>query len=307
MNETNLSALVALSAELASAVADAARSVVYVDAHPRRDASGIAWDEHYVVTTDRAIEREEDIELLLPDGGNARATLVGRDGSTDVALLRTEATLAPAARGDVSLLAIGNLVLAVGRDEDGATGASFGVVSSQGGPWRTWRGGDVDRFIRPDLNVHPSFSGGPLVDVRGGFIGMNTWGLSRRMALTLPLGTLERVVTQLASSGRITRGYLGIAMQAVRLPESVRSAQALRQRAGAIVIDVAGDGPADRAGLLIGDILLGLGDHLIEDADDVQTALGGASVGTVQSLHVLRAGEPRELRVTVGERPHDDE
>jgi len=301
------SALAALSAELATAVATTGKSVVYVDAHPRRDASGIVWDAHHVVTVDHAIEREEDIELLLPDGGTARATLAGRDASTDVALLRTDTALLPLPRADLATLGIGHLVLAIGRDEDGAPGASFGIVSSLDGPWRTWRGGDVDRFIRPDLNIYSSFSGGPLVDVDGRLVGMNTWGLSRRTALTLPVTTLERVVAQLQSGGRVARGYLGIAMQAVRLPESLRAANGIAQRAGAIVVDVAPDGPADAAGVQLGDVILALGTQSVEGSDDVQRALGSSSVGTTQTLRIARGGRTHELPVRIGERPREDE
>ncbi|MBD5607205.1 MAG: serine protease [Candidatus Eremiobacteraeota bacterium] len=288
-------------------MATAVKSVVYVDAHPRRDASGIVWDEHHIVTVDHAIEREDEIDVLLADGATARASLVGRDATTDVALLHTDTTLVPARRADSKDLGVGTIVLAVGRDEDGAPGASFGVVSSLDGPWRTWRGGDVDRFIRPDLNLYPSFSGGPLVDVTGAVVGMNTWGLSRRMALTLPLATIERVVAQLQSGGKIARGYLGIAMQEVRLPESLRRRHEIAQRSGAIVVDVAPEGPADKAGVLIGDVLLELGGKTVEDSDDVAAALGAAAIGTQQPLRILRGGEARTVTVTVGERASDDE
>jgi S1-C subfamily serine protease len=242
----------------------------------------------------------------LGDGATARATLVGRDATTDVALLRTASTLVPAPRAALEGLRVGALVLAVGRDEDGAPGASFGIVSALDGPWRTWRGGDIDRFIRPDLNVYPSFSGGPLVDVAGNLIGMNTWGLSRRTALTLPRATLERVVAQLLSGGRVARGYLGLAMQAVRLPETLRAANGIAQRAGAIVVDVAPGGPAEAAGVQLGDVILALGKQTVEGSDDVQRALGFASVGTTQTLHLLRSGKAQELSIAIGERPGDE-
>jgi S1-C subfamily serine protease len=308
MNASPSHSLVDLSADLARAVATIAPSVVYVDAHPRRDASGIAWDEHHVVTVDHAIEREDDIELLLGNGVTARATLVGRDSATDLALLHTDATLQAAPRADLATLAVGNLVLAVGRDEDAATAASFGIVSSFDGPWRTWRGGEIDRFLRPDCNVYPAFSGGPLVDATGGVAGMNTWGLSRRMALTLPVTTIERIVAQLArGGGRIARGYLGVAMQAVGLPEALRAAYGLAQRAGAIVMDVAAGGPAEAGGVQIGDVLLALGDAVVEDSRGVQAALASAAPGSAVTLRVLRGGTPHELRVTLGERPRDEE
>ena len=304
---TITSPLSALSAELTTAVAAAAASVAYVDAHPRRDASGIAWDEHHVVTVEHAIDREDDIELRLEGGATARASLVGRDPSTDVALLRTEAHLRPAPRADLSRLAVGNLVLGIGRDEDGLTGASFGIVSSLDGPWRTWRGGEVDRFVRPDLSAFPAFSGGPLVDVTGAVVGMNTWGLSRRMALTLPISTLERVVTELASGGRVRRGYLGVALQTVRLPEALRAAYGLTQRTGAIVVDAAPGGPAEHAGITLGDVIVALGDARIEDSEDLQNALGGVAVGAARTLRVIRGREARDVTVTLAERPDHDE
>ncbi|HMD01535.1 MAG TPA: trypsin-like peptidase domain-containing protein, partial [Candidatus Baltobacteraceae bacterium] len=228
MSTQPTSALAALSNDLAAAVERIAPSVVYVDADRRRDASGIAWSEHTIVTTEHALERDEDIELVLPDGTHASATIAGRDPSTDLALLRTESRLTPAPRTDAALR-VGHIVLAVGRDEDGQTGASMGVISALDGPWRTWRGGDIDRFIRPDLSLYPGLSGGALVDAQGALVGLNTWGLSRRMGLTVPNATLERVIAQLESGGRIKRGYLGVALQTVRLPDSLRSAHALAQ------------------------------------------------------------------------------
>ena len=306
MNDSHASPLVALSADLAKAVALAGASVLYVDAHPRRDASGIAWDPHHVVTVDHAVEREDDIELGSAEG-RVSATLVGRDSSTDIAVLRTDATLVPARRATATDLAVGNLALAVARDEDGSLGASFGIVSSLDGPWRTWRGGDVERFVRPDLNVASGFSGGPLVDVAGAAIGMNTWGLSRRHALTLPWATLERVIGELMRGGRVRRGYLGVALHGVRLPDALRATHGLAQHGGAIVVDVAPDGPAERAGVAMGDVVIGLAGTRIEDADDVSRALAAATVGDVATLAIVRAGEARTIGVIVAERPNDDD
>ncbi len=306
MNASSTGTLAALSDAIAGVVATVGTSVAYVDGHPRRDASGFAWDTHHIVTVDHAIVREDDIDVLLADGVRARASLVARDESTDLALLRTDASLTPIARANPDALGVGHIVLALGRDEDGAPGASLGVVSSLDGGWRTRRGGDVDRFIRPDLNVYPSFSGGPLVDAHGGVIGMNTWGLSRRTALTLPMTTIDRVVAQLLGTGRVARGYLGVALQTVRLPETMRASLGLERGTGAIVVDVASGGPADDAGVTLGDVMLALGSQAVEDAEDLQRALGSASVGTTQTLHVVRGGSAREIAVKVGERPHDD-
>jgi S1-C subfamily serine protease len=301
MNATS-SALAALSTDLAQAVATSARSVVYVDAHPRRDVSGIVWDEHHVVSVAHGIDREDDIELLL-GGSKARATLAGYDGATDIALLRTTASLVPAPRAATDDIAVGNLVLALARDEDDAIGASFGIVSSLDGAWQTWRGGKIDRFIRPDLSVYPAFSGGPLINARGEMIGMNTAALSRRHAVTLPLETLARVIGELGSHGRIARPYLGVAMQAVRLPDALRDAHAIAQHAGVIFIDIAANGPAERDGLMIGDVLLKIANVAVEDSDDVTRAIGAIGAGAHAHLTILRAGKIAEYTVTLGERP----
>jgi S1-C subfamily serine protease len=303
MTTSSGGALAAFSDDLAVAVAAAAASTVYVDANPRRDLSGFALDRHTVVTVEHMLEAEEDIDLLLPGGGSAKATLAGRDPATDIAVLRTEADLIPAGRASAGDLRAGHVVLAVGRDDDGTAAATFGVVSAVDGPWQTWRGGEIDRFIRPDLTVYSGFSGGLLADVAGNAIGMNTWGLSRRMALTVPLSTVERVAAQLLAGGRVKRGYLGIALQTARLPESLRSSLGLAQRTGAIVIDVAHGGPADQAGLTIGDVILALDGSPVEDSDDVQRLLAAVLAGQSAVVRVLRGGAVRELTVMIGERP----
>jgi S1-C subfamily serine protease len=297
------SALVALSNELAAAVERVAPSLVYVDGSPRRDATGIVWSAQTIVTVDHALDRDEDIEIVLPSGERAAATLAGRDPSTDVAILRAEIDVPPAPRAGHDALAPGHVVLAAGRDEDGRLGASFGIASAVDGPWRTWRGGRIDRFIRPDLSLYSGFSGGPLLDASGAVIGVNTWGLSRRTALTIPAETIDRIVAQLQTRGSIARGYLGVALQDVRLPDAVRAAHGIEQREAAIVVDVAPGGPAEAAGLALGDVLLALGSTPIEGAEDVQRALGSDTVGSAVTLAVLRGGTRASFEAIVSERP----
>jgi serine protease DegQ len=300
------SQLVALSGEIAAAVERISPSVVAVDAGRRRSSSGFSWDEHHVATADHALE-DDDVTLTLHDGSTAKASIVGRDPSTDIALLHTDARLEAVPRGDLEALKVGHFVLAIGRDDDGGVAATLGVVSALDGPWRTWRGGDVDRFVRPDLSMYPGFSGGPLIEAAGGVVGMNTWGLSRRMALTVPLSTIARVVTQLETGGRIRRGYLGVAMQAVRIPDALREKTGIDGAGGLIVVDVAPGGPAESAGVLIGDVIVAVGGRRVEDPGDLQGSLRSDLVGTAQSLRVLRGGTPRDVDVVIGERPHDDD
>jgi S1-C subfamily serine protease len=295
MTSTEPSALVALSGELSAAVARVAPSLVYVDGSPRRDATGIAWNEHTIVTVDHALDRDDDVELVLDGGRRVAATVAGRDPSTDLAILRTGATFPAIARAGLDGAAVGQLVLAAGRDEDGRLGASFGVLSALDGPWQTWRGGEIERLMRPDLTLYSGFSGGPLLDAAGAVLGINTWGLSRRTALTIPLETIARVVGQLESRGSIARGYLGVALQDVRLPDALRAAQSIAAREAALVVDVA-----------LGDVLLALGEITIEGAGDLQRALGFEAVGTRQALTILRGGTRATLEITIGERPNDD-
>jgi serine protease DegQ len=289
---TETSALVALSNDVAATVERVAASVVAVEARARLGASGFYVRPNLVLTADHALESDE-IEIVAAGGTPEPAALVGRDPSTDLALLRTQREGTPLAFAGAEALRVGAIVLAVARDDDGDLAATLGVLGAVGGPWRTWHGGEIDRFVRPDLSLYPRFSGSPLVDVQGAVLGLNTGGLSRRQALTVPASTIQRVVeTLLARGGRIPRGYLGVHLQ--------------RVGSGAIVLAVEPDGPADRGGLIVGDVIAAVDGARVVEVDDVHAKLGTASVGTALDVDVLRGGAPQRLRVTVGERPQED-
>ena len=286
------SALSALSDELATTVERVAAGVVAVEARARIGSSGFFVRPGLILTADHALEND-DIEVVHTDGETEKVTLAGRDPSTDLALLRSHRPGVPLAFASPDPLRVGSLVVAVARDDDGDVAATMGVLSAVGEAWRTWHGGHIDRFVRPDLSLYPRFSGSPLADAGGRIIGLNTTGLSRRQALTVPLTTIERVVDALlASGGRLPRGYLGVALQPVS--------------GGAIVLGVEAGGPADRGGLIVGDVITGIGDAAVSDADDVHAQLGADIVGKSVALHVRRGGVPTTLTVTVGDRPADD-
>jgi S1-C subfamily serine protease len=255
-----------------------------------------------IVAASHTIAREDEISLTLPDGRTAPATLAGRDETTDLAVLRTEAALSPVERADAGALRVGNLVLAVGRPGQSVT-ASLGVLSAVGAEWRTWQGGRIDRFLRLDLSIYDGFSGGPLVEAGGRALGLNTSGLARGMALTIPGSTVDHVADQILSGGRLTRGYLGLASQAVRLPEGLRQVLNLGSDFGLVIVNVEPDGPADRAGLLLGDILVALDGAPVSEPADVLAALGPDRVGRPIAARLLRAGQPTEVTITVGSRP----
>src|ERR1700733_3160966 len=178
-------ALVALSNDVAATVERVAPGVVAVEARSRIGSSGFFIRHDLILTADHALESDE-IEIVRADGKTENATVAGRDPSTDLALLRVEKAGTPLEFASVDALRVGAIVLAVARDDDGDLAASMGVISALGAPWRTWHGGDIDRFVRPDLSLYPRFSGSPLVDVTGRVIGLNTGGLSPRQSLTVP-------------------------------------------------------------------------------------------------------------------------
>ena len=275
--------------------------MVAVDAHPRFSSSGVLWQPGVVVTADHMLRRDDDIRVTLADGRRVTATLAGRDAGTDLAVLKVEEPGAIDA-GEPTLRA-GNLVLAVGRSQDDGASAALGVISSTGGPWHTWRGGRVDSFIRLDLRLYPGSSGAAVIDAAGKFIGMATSGLSRTSALAIPVATIRRVAKEILEKGHVSRGYLGIGLQPVGLPEHLKTKLNLSDSRALIVLSVEQDAPAGKAGMVIGDVLVALDGKPVSDTDDVQAVLGAEYLGKTLRASVVRGGELHEVAVVVAERP----
>ncbi len=299
----------ALSQGLAAGVERVSPSIVAIDARPRVRTSGVVWRPGIVVSTNHTIRRDEEITVTLDDGHSLPAALVGRDAGTDLAVLRVEGGDAATKRastqtGDAAELKVAQLVLAVGRtDPERGVNASFGIISLLGDKWRTWRGGEIDRLIRLDLAIHLGFSGGALIDTEGRVLGINTSALARGAGLTIPASTVNRVVDALLTRGSIARPYLGVGMQPVALPEALRSKLNLTAPSGLIMLSVEPEGPADKAGVTLGDVLIALNDAPTADTDDVQAALGGREVGQEVKAKIVRGGEVKDLTITLGERP----
>jgi S1-C subfamily serine protease len=301
-NETPRGVLAELSDALAAAVERAGASTVLVNARRRLPASGIIWSEGVVLTSDHVIEREEEIKVTLGDGRELAATLAGRDPGSDLAVLRlTGAGGTVAERAPDGSARVGHMVLALGRPTTGGPMASLGVISALGGAWRTFRGGQVEGYIRSDVSFYPGFSGGPLVDAAGRVVGINSSRLGRGAGLTVPAGAAAKVADALLKQGRIRRGYLGIGSQPVRLPEALKTGLG-GQETGLLVITVESGSPAEQGGLLIGDIVVKMAGTAVRDTDELQSQLGSDRVGQATPISILRGGEPKELTVTVGER-----
>jgi len=285
-----MNGLQSLSNDLAAAVERAGRAVFAVNGRARLGSTGVHWRPGLVVTADHTVHVDEELTITGPDGRALTARVAGRDPTIDVAVLKVDAPgVAVADVADSDAVRVGHIVLALGAGPR----ASWGVVSSVGDK----------RMLHLDLTLYPGFSGGPLVDAQGRVVGINTSGASRHWQLAIPAAAVNRVVDELQRRGRIPRAYLGVSTQPVRLPEPVRQRLNLDQPTAVIVVEVMAGSPAAAAGLTIGDVIVSLGATRIADPTDLKSALRPDRVGESITASVLRGGEPKDLMVTVGERP----
>jgi S1-C subfamily serine protease len=283
-----------ISDAMRAVVEATARRVVAINAGRRDAASGILWRPGLIVTADEALGDEEDFELLMPDGTAATGKLAGRDPSTDMALLRMQdgrenvGSFKPA--GPISA---GHLAIAVGRTSSGEL-AAWGIVKESGGSWHSWAGGVIDRRILLDVTLDRRSHGGAVVDAAGNLIGIAAFA-PRRQALVIPAQTVERAAERLAATGSVARGYLGVGLHPLRTGE---------HRSGAIVVRLDENGPAKRAGILVGDIVTGWNGEPIRGVRDVFRRLGPDTVGSTVTLDLVRADRQTRIDVAVGERAH---
>ncbi|PYN33141.1 MAG: LuxR family transcriptional regulator [Candidatus Rokuibacteriota bacterium] len=288
--EDRMNGLQSLSNDLALAVERAGRAVFAVNGRARLGSTGVHWRPGLVVTADHTVHVDEEVTITGPDGRALTARVAGRDPTIDVAVLKVDAPgVAVADVADSDAVRVGHIVLALGAGPR----ASWGVVSSMG----------EGRMFHLDLTLYPGFSGGPLVDPQGRVVGINTSGASRHWQLAIPAAAVNRVVDELQRRGRIPRAYLGVSTQPVRLPEPVRQRLNLDQQTAVIVVEVQSGSPAAAAGLTIGDVIVSLGATRITDPTDLKSTLRPDRVGESITASVLRGGEPRDLQLTVGERP----
>lgn len=297
--------LASLSDDLAGAVQRAGRSVVAVHGRRRFPASGLVWSDDQVLTASHVLERDSDLSLTGPDGAQHQARLIGRDAGSDVAILGVQgASLQPIERAAVGAsLSAGNLTLAVGRPGTPDAIASFGAISSVGGAWRTAQGGVLDAYIRADVAMLPGLSGGALVDVGGRVLGMLSAHLAGGEPVAIPISTLDGVVQRILGGGTLRRGYLGVSTQLVELQEGLRRRLGLEQATGLMLLGIEPGTPADRDGLLLGDILLTIGSRTVDDGEALQMALGPDTIGTPTLVKIIRGGELREITLVPAPRP----
>ena len=296
--------LARLSDDLASAVRQAGLSVVAVDGRRRLPASGLAWRSDQVVTASHVLERDTDLSIVAPDQTRHPAQLIGRDPGADLAILAVpDAALAPIERAPSAGLSAGNLVLAVGRPGTPEPIASFGVISSVGGAWRTARGGVLDAYIRADVALLPGLSGGALVDAGGRAVGMLSAFLAGGDPVAIPVQSVEALVARILSGGSLRRAYLGVSTQPVELQAALRTRLGVPQSSGLMLLGLEPGAPADSAGLLLGDILLAIAGRAVEDGEALQMALGPQAIGTPTPIRFIRAGAVQEITLVPAPRP----
>ena len=281
-----------LSDALTEIVARAAPGVVAVHS-ARSRSSGFFWRPGLIVTADEPLDDEGEIAVVLPGGEPAPATLVGRDPTTDIALLRVDRTNTPPVTLESPSLATGALAWAIGSLH-GASIAAFGTVSFVGGAWRSFRGGEIDARIELDLSLRRAGEGGVVLDASGRTFGMAVLG-PRGRVLVIPAATIERVAAALETHGKVGRGYLGLGLQPTKLDGD--------DELGVMVMSVDPNGPGAAAGIRQGDIILQWNDKEIQGVRMLLRALGPDTVGTTIKLTLRRGGEPAEARLTVRERP----
>ncbi len=280
------------SSTIADLVARLSANVVRVDAGHRFSGTGTVWNKDgIVVTAHHVLEREEGIELGTATG-TVKATLVGSDPGTGLAVLRAEGPLEVAASRAIDGLRVGDFVVAVGRPGK-TVRATFGIVSTLGESFRTAMGGHVERYLEPDLDLPPGYSGGPLVDLEGKVIGINHRGVVRRTHLTIPKQTVDRVVGEILTHGRVRKGHLGVGVHPVRLSD--QSAKTAGQAHGILVHAIEPGSNAEKAGLLQGDVILAVDGGPVNSPWELATALGG-KVDTEVTLKVVRAAGVIEIK-----------
>ena len=290
--------LAQFSTALATRVEAAKNAVVAIRLAHGRHLTGMAWRSDIVVASEQSLPRKDEFELVAAGGSVLTAKIAGRDPSTNIAILRPATPMASPSI-TASEARSGAMVLAIGADGAGGASARLGLVNLVGPEWHSSRGGLIDRRIVLDVNVGRREEGGPVFDAGGGCLGMSTFG-PRGQVIAIPTATIERVVPQLDKDGRIARGWLGVALQAVAVPDALR--ESADQSSGLMVMSVVEGGPAAQAGILAGDIILSVDGTPAHRFRKIARHFGADSIGRKVDLRLIRSGEVMTVQTTIAER-----
>jgi len=277
-------------------------SIVTVHGGGRSTASGVVWRPGVVVTVRHGVRRTDSLQVAQ-HGEPIQATLAGADAGTDLAVLRVDSGVGKAVEtAGAPPARVGELVLAVGRSGLGDISSSAGIIARLGSAWRSWRGGQMDSLIRPDLQLYVGQSGSALVNEGRRVLGINSSALARNAVITIPAATIDRVVDAILERGHVPRPYLGAAMQAVPVPEALRSQWSEGVDEALLVLHVEPQAPAALAGVLVGDLVFSIAGQLVNNVHGVQHHLSSLKVGDPVALSVIRGGVKVDLTVTLGDR-----
>jgi S1-C subfamily serine protease len=290
--------LVQFSNALVTRAEAASNAVVAIRLTHGRHLTGMVWRSDIVVASEQSLPRKDDFELVGAGGSVVTAKLIGRDPSTNIAVLRLAAPIASPSivAGEAKT---GAVALAIGADGTGGASARLGIVNLAGAEWHSSRGGLIDRRIVLDLRLAHREEGGPVLDAAGAWLGMSTFG-PRHRVIVIPTATIERVVPLLQRDGRIARGWLGVALQAVAVPDALR--EAAGQSSGLMVMSVVAGGPAAQAGILAGDIILSVDGTPAHRFRKMAKLFGADSIGRTADLRLIRSGQVITVQTTIAER-----
>jgi S1-C subfamily serine protease len=291
-----------LSKQIAETIEAVQDSIVTVHGGGRSTSSGVVWRPGVIVTVRQGLRRSDSLQAAH-HGDPFPATLAGADAGTDLAVLRVDSSIGkPVEVIGSQPTRVGEVVLAVGRSALGDISASAGIIARLGSSWRTWRGGQMDRLIRSDVHLYVGQSGSALVNEGRRVLGINSSALARSAVITVPAATIDRVVDAILERGHVPRPFLGAAMQAVPVPEAVRTHFAAGIDEALLVLHVEANAPAAAAGMQVGDLVLSVDGHLVHNVHDVQHRLAGLKVGSPVAVSVIRGGVRIELTVILADR-----
>jgi S1-C subfamily serine protease len=291
--------LVQFSDALAARVESTKPTAVAIRLAHERFVTGIVWQSDVVVASEQSLPRREEFEIVMTGGTVTTVKVAGRDSSTNIAVLRPQAPLASSSITTNEARA-GAIVIAIGADGTGGASARLGIVNIAGPEWHSSRGGLIDRRIALDVRLARSEEGGPIFDAAGSCIGMSTFG-PRGQVLVIPAATIDRIVPTLLKDGRVARGWLGVALQAVAVPDALR--ETVDQSSGLMVMSVVEHGPAAQAGIVAGDIILSVDGTSTRRFRKIARHFGSENIGRKAELRVIRSGAVITVKTTIAERP----
>jgi S1-C subfamily serine protease len=285
-----------ISGEIERIAENVGRSVVSVGSG-QGNGSGIAWDEHTVVTAYHVVRGADEVSIGTEDGRKLVGKVAGRLRRSDLAVLKVDASLTPIQKGDSDGLKAGQFVLALANPFSSRTSVTSGIITGANRTIGGWWGMTIEDAVITDARVNPGYSGGPLVDASGQLVGMNVAYFSKR-GIAVPVNTIAKVVKRLAEGKPFKRAYLGIVSNPVALPAEVSSDQRVGQETGVMVLSIEDGTPAKKSGLAFGDVILKFNGKSVSNSEDLTSFLGEEAIGKQAKLAVLRGGNVVELEIT---------